>query len=45
MAIKFAISRARGEKRPVVSREVAVGDQVLHARYYFQGAVTVTNGT
>jgi len=43
-AIEFAISRARGEKG---SRKVAVAvsDQVLHAWYYFQGAVTVTNGT
>jgi hypothetical protein len=42
-AIEFAISRARGEKG---SREVAVGgNQVLHARYYFQDTVTVTNGT
>jgi len=41
--IEFAISRARGEKG---SREVAVGgNQVLHARYYFQDTVTVTNGT
>lgn len=41
-AIEFAISRERW-KGPVALREV--GDQVLHTRYYFQGAVTVTNGT
>lgn len=43
--IEFAISRATGEKGSRAVREVAVSDQVLHGRYYFQGAAAVTNGT